>query len=685
MVRLLTAAAVSLPALGGMIMTLLLRRVRFSIAYYVTLMTSSASAISLLMLLPHVDSHAVLSVDWMPGAGTMGVALGATSLWAALVTSVALIVVLLSQASDQRGFPAASGVLMLLTLTTANVAFLADHFLARYVALEVVALCVALALLVDARQPTRFRPAWTSYLILRLGDAGLLTAIFVLLRESGTLNIKKALEAGATLEGATLAYAVAGFLLAVWVKLGGWPFHVWSQQGRPASLATRAWLYGTVMPNLGLYLLYRVSALLPLVQPLQQAMLWVGAVGAAVAALIMLTQDDRRTALVYLGAAQAGVAIFAAASGVSSAIWLSVVLLTPVRVLLFLAADCAQIGFARWHRGAVGALSALAGLALLLYNVLMTWWAKQASAPLDALLVTEVGVALCAVWASKAASRLPTGQYEKEQVQGDRLRLAVLGLVGITVLAGVSRLAPLVGYLTMSGGVSPLLVPSVSALFRHVVTMPAMWAVIVLGWGLWQLQRRSGQEPILPLHISRPIGDLEETLAQAARTLQAVVEVGLLEQTLAMIVRVVKDGSRIVYRVVEQDGLDTLLAQVTRTVIAVAKGLYHVLEGQGLEELQQRAAQTFMGRLREAYRVLEQEGIEALQRRAAQAVMDGARTTYGAVEEESSAGILRPVVRVALGWGYTLQRWHTGRLRHNLMWVLGTLLVIMVVLALVVW
>ncbi len=685
MARLLTAVAVALPALSSILLVLLRRRVRSSTAYHAALLASAVSAISFLILLPHAGSDAVLSLEWMPGAGTMGVTLGATSLWAASITSGALFVLLLSQASDRAGFRVASGALMMLTLATANVAFLADHFLGRYVALEVVALCIALASLVDAPQPTRFRPAWTSYLVLRLGDAGLLAAIFVLFQASTTLNIKAALEAGTALGGATLAYAVAGFLLAVWVKLGGWPFHVWSQQGRPASLATQAWLYGTVMPNLGLYLLYRVTPLLQLIQPLQQVAFWVGAVGAAAAALIMLTQDDLRTALAYLGAVQAGLALFAAASGVKSAIWLSVVLLTPVRVLLFLNADCAQRGFVRWRRWVLGVFSVLAGLALLLYNLLMTWWARQVAAPLDALLVAEVGVSVCAVWALRAARRLSTSEVDREQTNDDWPRWAVLGLVGIAVLAGLARLGSLLGYLTMFGGVSSLPVPSVSSLGRHALTLPAVWAVIVLGWGLWQLQRRSGQEPVLLPQISMPVRDLEEGLAQAARTLHAVVEVGLLEQTLAMTVRVVRDGSRVVYRVVEQDGLDHFLAQLANTTIAVAKGLYHVLEREGLEELQQRAIGAFMARVREVYRVLERGGSEELPRRVAQGLMDGARKTYRTVEEESSAGILRPVVRIALGWGRTLQRWQTGRLRYNLLWVLGSLVVVVVVLVLMVW
>jgi len=684
MVRLLTAVAVTLPAICGT-MLLLWRRARSATAYGVTLLANAGSAISLLILLPYADGTAVLSLDWIPGAGTMGLTLGASSVWAALATSGALVLVLLSQGPARAGFRAATGGLMLIALATANVAFLADHFLARYVALEVVALCAALVLLVDSPPPARFRPAWTSYLILRLGDAGLLAAILVLFQASETLNIERALDAAATLQGPSLVYALAGFVLAVWVKLGGWPFHVWVQQGRPASLTTRAWLHSIVMPNLGLYLLYRVTPLLQLSQPVQQAAIWIGALGAAVAALIMLTEDDPRTALIYLGAVQAGVALFAAASGVKSAIWLSVVLVTPLRALSFLTADWAERGMVPARRVLVGGLTALAGFALLLYNLLMTWWARQAAAPVAALLLAEVGVAVCAVWASQTARRISAAQGEQPGPQPDRLRLAVLGLAGFTVLAALASLGPLVGHLTMAGGVSPLPVPSASALVRHALTIPAVWAVIFLGWGLQQWRRRLGHEPVRIPQIAMPVQDLEKGLAQLSRTLQAAVEVGLLEKALTTIVRVVRDGSRIVYRIVEQDGLDALLRQLAHTTMATAKGLYRVLEGEGFEELQQRAGQAFMRLVRKAYSAVEREGAEELQRRAGKAIMEGAQTTYRTVEEESSAGILRPVVRIALGWGRTLQRWQTGRLRYNLLWVLGSLVVVVVVLVLMVW
>jgi hypothetical protein len=104
---------------------------------------------------------------------------------------------------------------------------LADHFLARYVALEVVALCVSLAPLAEIKSLAATHLAWRTYLLLRAGDAGMLAAVILLHDASRTLQIEPALEAGTALGGTQLDWIAAGFALAAWVKLGGWPFHLW--------------------------------------------------------------------------------------------------------------------------------------------------------------------------------------------------------------------------------------------------------------------------------------------------------------------------------------------------------------------------------------------------------------------------------------------------------------------------
>ena len=397
MVLFLVGAAVLIPFVLSLTLVLAGRRFRFSVVYWLTLAAAMTTVGCLVSLLPQSDPRAVLTLNWKPGMGPMGLAPAGTSLWASLATSGALLVVLLSQISRRTEFRSAAAATWLLALATANIAFFADHFLARYVALEIVALCVALVLLTDRRGGIRFRTAWTTYLQLRVGDAGLLAAIFVLLRATGTLNIDAALKAGALMEGEPLAYAAAGMLLAVWVKLGGWPFHLWSRSASRCGVTSQAWLYSTVMTNLGLYLLYRVTPLLYHSLSVQRVAFWVGAAGTAVAAISLLAQDDLREGLAYFSAVQAGLAVLAAAGGAKSAIWLSVIVMTPLRALQFLTVDSAVYSSRRLHLRWASWIFGLAGTLLLLFGLLLAWWAGAAHAPRDALLIAEAGIAVSAV------------------------------------------------------------------------------------------------------------------------------------------------------------------------------------------------------------------------------------------------------------------------------------------------
>ncbi|HDQ70890.1 MAG TPA: hypothetical protein ENN19_02205, partial [Chloroflexi bacterium] len=335
-------ALFAIPFLASGLIAFLLRRASSSTVRYVLLAATATTALCALLLLPAIGDGPAIVIEWMPGAGSMTFSLGATGLYAALATSLAVFLVTLARVPHHVERPALSASVILLALSAANAAFLAEHFLARYVALEIAALCIALAPLVELEGASGSRAFWFIYLILRLGDAGLLNAILILSEASGTLEIAPALQAGATLDNVRLGWVVAGLLLAVWVKMAGWPFHLWSRFGRKLSLNMHAWLYAIVAPNLGAYLLYRVTPLLALHSPLQAVALWLGAGGAALAMFIALTQEDIRNVLIYVGAAQAGLLLFTAACALQMAVWLGLMATTLLSLLLFLSSDAGQ-------------------------------------------------------------------------------------------------------------------------------------------------------------------------------------------------------------------------------------------------------------------------------------------------------------------------------------------------------
>ena len=636
---------IGFPLLASTLVAIASRHIHRSTAHRVTLAAIGLTGLLALALLFHPGDGSHITIEWLPGSGPMGVTTGTSSVYAVLVTTWAGFLALLGTASRSLEFRPLSGAVMLLALTSANVAFLADHFLARYVALEIVALCVALTPLIEVRDPASTRLAGNVYLLLRIGDAGLLAAILILKNASGTLGIDPALGSilssmerpGSELEAVRLGWMVAGFVLAVWVKLGGWPFHLWTQAGRRLSLASQAWLYSAVVPNLGAYLLYRVTPLLALAGPLQTAALWLGAGAAALATLIALTQTDVRAALVYVGAAQGGLALFTAAIGNKPAVWVGLLALTPLRLLLFLASDvlrnsngCPPSASATLHRVAA-CLFALGGLTLTAFDLLITWWAREAGAPLDALFIAEAAVALTAVWTARTAwllSRPLPGTGEGTAVHWTQWM--AVGLLGGSALACGLAFGPLLRYLIAASHMTLPTLPTFPALLRYAATAPALLAVLVLSLAAWRLQRRSKQEPLGAVEPTEEVYDLEEGLARAAQVLHSVIEVGIAEQIITLVVRTVVQGARAAWAV-------------------------------------------------------EHRGLEGITSRSAQAVVNGAHTARRIVEQEGLEGVLRRAVRMITTLSRIFQRWHTGRLRRNLLWVPITLVLAVLALAVYGW
>ena len=615
----------------------------------VPLVVATLTALGLLVLLPWAGSELALSITWLPGTGPMAIGLGGTGLYVALATTGACALALWGERAKQSYW---MGALALLAIAAAQIAFLAEHFLARYVALEIVALCVALAPLADL-QPTGDGVTGGGltrlvYLVLRLGDVGLLVAILVLWSVVGTLDIAPALEMGHTLDATRLNWVVAGFILAVWVKVGGWPVHLWLQAGEHLSLFSHSWLFATLMPNLGLYLLYRVTPLLAHAGGMQWAVYGVGALGAALAAVLALatTRSGSRLSLVYLGAALGGLALLMAASGLQTVVWMTALVVTPLRLLFHvagrpaLAGEPAPVGAgilppqgrSPLARAMVTGLYALGGLALAGYCVLCAWWIRRAGAPPGVALMAEfavcvIGIAMLrsasALWrrshpAEAAAREVPASRpAQRRPLEG----LPVLALLGGIVLAGMLFFEPLIGHLTGVAHGSPLVLPGALEAARYLATTPAFWGALVLA----VVGRRTFLRPqVSPAPPTAVAGDralnLDQGLDQAAQILGSVVEVGIQERVLGAIVRGVLNGARATQRIVEQRMLNDSIQRVSEAVV-------------------------LSGRL--AYRVLEQEGLE---------------------------GLLHGTVRAVLAGGRTMQRWHTGRLRRNLSWVAACLL-----------
>ncbi|MCD4738555.1 MAG: hypothetical protein K8R89_04775 [Anaerolineae bacterium] len=322
-----------LPLLVGVTLALL-RRPAAPLARRVTVATFGLATLCALGLLAYGEREVQLPVTWLPGTGALSLHVGGVGLQAALATALVGLVARALKPEPRQERGALADGLLLIALAGGNVAFLAGHFLGRYVALELVALSVALMPLLQHRDHASRRDAQFVYLLFRIGDAGMLAGILLLLDIGGTLQIEAALQAGASESGSRLVWVVATFLLAVWVKVGACPFDHWLLAGRALPTQTGVWLYAVMMPNLGLYLLYRIAPLLEL-SAAQHIVLWLSSASALLALARPFWRPEARTAPVYITAALGSLALIAAASGNTALIVWLLLWGTPLRLLLW--------------------------------------------------------------------------------------------------------------------------------------------------------------------------------------------------------------------------------------------------------------------------------------------------------------------------------------------------------------
>jgi len=336
MMLVLIAGVLGLPVAIAILLTLTEHgppgRVRWAVS-----LTAGVTALCALGLLPFAGHVPPLTLTWLPTAGPMRLSLATTSLLAITATAAAAVVVyVVGNSADSGSRAPYRAALTLVALAAGNLAFLSGHFLLRYLALEIVGLCVGAAPLLEKGGRERFVHAGWVYLLLRLGDAGLLSAILLLGTRSGTFEIDAALVAFGSLSNQAQVWVNLGFFLAIAVKIGIWPFHAWIDSGRRLAWRSYTWLYATLMPNLGLYLLYRVAPL-PATLPVLRTVLLITGVATGMLTLFVITQRSLPAKVPARSTALLGAVLWCAALlGGGKLAWWGLLGLTVIRLPFYL-------------------------------------------------------------------------------------------------------------------------------------------------------------------------------------------------------------------------------------------------------------------------------------------------------------------------------------------------------------
>jgi hypothetical protein len=254
-----------------------------------------------------------------------------------LITALTLwLLLFVRQQQRQEELSRFDAVLLAFSLAFGYVAFFSGQFLMRYVSLEIVGLIAALSALDWSEDPFLIGRFRVVFILLRLGDLGLLISILLLRASSGTLNIDEMIKAAVDLPVDQQVWILAGVLMAVAIKLAVWPFSMWLRCADGKKQRPAYWIAAILLPSLGMYLLYRF---VPIVQAraVYQTSLLVLAVGVLIVALISRRDKrDQPSRGLMIGNISGAMLFFGAASGSSKALILYSSALIMFRLILIL-------------------------------------------------------------------------------------------------------------------------------------------------------------------------------------------------------------------------------------------------------------------------------------------------------------------------------------------------------------
>ncbi|MHB1482595.1 MAG: NADH-quinone oxidoreductase subunit L, partial [Bellilinea sp.] len=232
----------------------------------------------------------------------------------------------------------------------------ADNYLMMFVGWEGVGLCSYLLIGFWFEKGeggiANARAAKKAFVVNRIGDFGLLIALFLLYYNFGTLNFTEIFEQApaiaAAAPGAIMAITLF-MLLGVTGKSAQLPLYVWLPDAMAGPTPVSALIHAATMVTAGVYLVARSQALYIEVPAAQNVVMWVGALTAFFAGTIAVGQYDIKKVLAYSTISQLGFMVAAVGMGATVAGMFHLTTHAFFKALLFLSAGSVILGVERGH------------------------------------------------------------------------------------------------------------------------------------------------------------------------------------------------------------------------------------------------------------------------------------------------------------------------------------------------
>lgn len=287
--------------------------------------------------------------DWIQ-AGNLSLSIGyevtnLTSMMLVVVTLVSFLVNLYSlgyMKDDER----ISTFFAYVALFTASMLglVLSYNLLTMYIFWELVGVCSFLLIGFWFRKPEAKAAAKKAFIVTRIGDLGLLIALFLLFwympdhaLDFTSIHNVFGTQTGAISMGITTLIALLIFLGAVG-KSGQFPLHVWLPDAMEGPTPISALIHAATMVAAGVFLVARTFPIFEASQAAMDTVAIVGAFTAIFAATIGLAQNDIKRVLAYSTVSQLGYMMLALGVGSVSGAMFHLFTHAFFKALLFLGA-----------------------------------------------------------------------------------------------------------------------------------------------------------------------------------------------------------------------------------------------------------------------------------------------------------------------------------------------------------
>ena len=178
-----------------------------------------------------------------------------------------------------------------------------------------------------------------AFIMNRIGDVGLLLALFMLLGQFNTLEflqIGKAVQANTALQGGAMLFITLSLFIAATGKSAQIPLFTWLPDAMAGPTPVSALIHAATMVTAGIYLTVRSNFLFELAPFTKDIILYVGLATTLVAAFMALRQNDIKKVLAYSTVSQLGLMFVALGFGAYTVALFHVTTHAFFKALLFL-------------------------------------------------------------------------------------------------------------------------------------------------------------------------------------------------------------------------------------------------------------------------------------------------------------------------------------------------------------